>query len=190
MELLANSNNSFTSTFDNTTSIFNLTTTIIPSTTTYVFVIPSGVLARLWQWLFNLLSYSIGLILCISLFYVCYHKIKESYVILILNQLIVGIIINLLQLVEYIVVDVIITSSIFILKLYRGHSTDFDMWFIEQILISGPLAVYYIQLMTTVLLCINRCVTMYTRNGAERFMTKKLNIVYSTMCYAFCLPVK
>lgn len=160
------------------------TTSITSSTTTpLLYLIPPGVWNRLWLDGYNLSAYAIGSIISLILFIVCYRKIKEAYIILILNQLFIAFAFSFLQLIgEFFITD-LLTAQVFA-EIYSENPNPFWTTLLYLMSAIGN-DLYYALLMSNLLLCINRVVAMYTHNGINRWMNKKYNIVYCIIGYFF-----
>jgi hypothetical protein len=162
-----------------------------PSITTvsYEFGIPPGVGDRLSTYAWMLVAYVLGLAMNLILFVWCLHLYKTNYGIIILNQLLIGIVYALLNLIDLIFVYILIGVEIFAEYYWYVPNPPGWAWFLVIITSDGGSALFYVQPASLLLMCTNRWLTILDISLLKRWMTYKMHIVYSAVCWLLVLMV-
>lgn len=133
-----------------------------------------------WQFALKLFANALGLIMNVILFYQFLHLRRNTYGIIILNQLLIGMVYCSLHVQVYLV---FVIGRIW----PNVPNISFFTWFETNVCISGSLSLVYVQQLALVLLCVDRLLATANEEWMKEWRTHKMYIVYCALCWLACL---
>jgi hypothetical protein len=144
---------------------------------------------RLGENAWLMIAYGVGFILNVYLFVVCLHMYRKNYGIIILNQLLINIVYCLCNFVVNLIIGVIFDGNTYYVLYESVPNPPAWAWFIDNIVFYLGLSLFFVQQAALLLLCTNRCLTIINAHWLEFWLSYKMHIIYSAVCWLFMWDV-